>query len=199
MGLTSRTERRKRAIHTTAGNTCGSRKTRGLDRYDTPACATEALLRAEALPPKLWEPCAGGGAIVSVLRDRGHDVVANDLATDGLDFLQQHEAPPGVGAIVTNPPFTLAAEFVTHGLRLVQQVVILERVQFLESDTRAELYDAGKLARILLFRNRVPRMHAADWTGKRASPAMALAWFVFLRDHDGTHPRLRWIRCNRRK
>jgi hypothetical protein len=184
-----------KAIHTTAGNTCGPRKTRGLDQYDTPPCAVRALLRAERLPPKLLEPCDGNGS--NVLRDHGHEVVTSDIATDGIDFLQLREAPPGVGGIVTNPPFILAAEFVTHGLTLVPQVIILERIQFLEGDNRADFYSAGKLVRILIFRNRVPRMHKAGWTGNRASPGMTLAWFVFLRDHDGSLPRLDWIRCDR--
>jgi hypothetical protein len=183
-----------KAIHTTAGNHSGPRKTRGLDAYDTPACAVEALLGAERLPPRLQDPCAGNNCIVNVLRDHGHDVVASDITTDGIDFLQQRKAPPGVGAIVTNPPFILAAEFVTHGLKLVSQVIVLERIQFLESEARADLFDAGKLVRVHVFRNRVPRMHAANWAGKKAAPAMALAWFVFHRDHDGSAPRINWIR-----
>jgi hypothetical protein len=40
-------------------------------------------------------------------------------------------------------------------------------------------------------------MHAAGWAGKKAAPAMMLAWFVFLRDHDGSAPRLGWIRCEK--
>jgi hypothetical protein len=186
-----------RAIHATAGNHCGPRKARRFDQYYTPACAVEALLPAERLPRKLWESCAGNGSIVDVLRAHGHEVVASDITIDGIDFLQQRQAPAGVGAIVTNPPFILAAEFVTHGLKLVPQVIILERIQFLESDDRAELFDAGKLARVHVFRNRVPRMHAVGWNGKKASPAMCLAWFVFRRDHDGTPPQLNWIRCDR--
>jgi hypothetical protein len=186
-----------KAIHATAGNHAGPRKARGFDVYDTPPCAVEALLRAEPLPRKLWEPCAGSGCIVSVLRRHGHDVVASDITTDGIDFLKQRKAPPGVGAIVTNPPFILAAEFVTHGLELVPQVVILERIQFLESDARADLYAAGQLAWVHVFQNRVPRMHAAGWAGKKAAPAMALAWFAFRRDHDGSAPRLNWIRCSK--
>ena len=82
-----------------------------------------------------------------------------------------------------------------HGLKLVRKVVILERIQFLESDRRELLFNAGTLARVWVFRNRVPRMHRAGWTGPRASASMTLAWFVFLRDHDGSPPSLGWIRC----
>jgi hypothetical protein len=51
---------------------------RGLDLYETPAAAVEAVLRAEPVPLGVWEPAAGRGAVVRVLRTRGHDVVASD-------------------------------------------------------------------------------------------------------------------------
>src|SRR5262249_15831089 len=57
---------------------------RGHDLYETPACAVEALLEVEHLPHKIWEPCAGRGAIVDVLRERGHFVVASDLVDYGV-------------------------------------------------------------------------------------------------------------------
>ena len=180
-------------IHATAGNRAAPRAARGFDLYETPPCAIEALLRIEPLPKVIWEPCAGGGTIVAVLEAHRHHVIANDIASDGTNFLLRREAPADVEAIVTNPPFSLAADFVCRGL--VSKVVILERIQFLESEARADLFDAGKLVRILVFRNRVPRMHRTDWQGKRASPAMTLAWFVFDRNHDDSQPTLNWIRC----
>jgi hypothetical protein len=97
---------------------------RGHDSYPTPPCAVEALLRAESLPHYLWEPAAGRGAIVTVLRDHGHAVIASDLVDygfpthfSGRDFLLERKAPERCEAIVTNPPFKLATEFVTHALR----------------------------------------------------------------------------------
>jgi hypothetical protein len=36
---------------------------RGLDLYETPAVAVEALLRVERLPHRIWEPACGRGAI----------------------------------------------------------------------------------------------------------------------------------------
>jgi hypothetical protein len=174
-----------RPIHVTAGNHSGPHSTRGLEQYETPACAVEALLHVEPLPKYIWEPCAGGGSIVAALRAHGHRVVANDLTIDGIDFLQRRKAPTGVKAIVTNPPFSLAADFVRHGLELVPKVVILERIQFLESEGRSDIIDGGKLARVLVFANRVPRMHKAGWIGNRSSPAMCLGWFVFERGHHG--------------
>src|SRR5262249_58723087 len=63
---------------------------RGLDLYETPAVAVEALLRAERLPRQIWKPACGRGAIVSVLRAHGHEVVASDIADYGLPI-----TPPG--------------------------------------------------------------------------------------------------------
>jgi len=183
------------AIHVTAGNHAAPKSQRGLDQYETPPCAIEALLQVEPMPKGVWEPCCGAGNIVAALKAHGHRVVANDLVIDGDDFLLRHKAPPDVKAILTNPPFSLAANFIRHGLKLVPEVIVLERIQFLESEARAGLFDAGKLVRIHVFRNRVPRMHRADWGGRRVSPAMMLAWFVFDRDHDGSRPELDWIRC----
>jgi hypothetical protein len=87
---------------------------RGADLYETPACATEALLRAEKkLPHWTWECAAGRGAIVNVLRDHGHAVIASDIHDYGFplhfvdDFLEQTKTPVGCTYIISNPPFGL--------------------------------------------------------------------------------------------
>ena len=52
---------------------------RGNDIYETPACAVQALLRVENLPPRLWEPACCRGAIVNVLRAAGHELIGSDV------------------------------------------------------------------------------------------------------------------------
>jgi hypothetical protein len=52
---------------------------RGHDCYETAPGVVLALLRAEQIPPMVWEPACGPGAIVRVLRAAGHTVVATDL------------------------------------------------------------------------------------------------------------------------
>ena len=184
------------AIHVTGGNHAGPRSQRGAEQYATAPCAVEALLAVEPLPPRLLEPCAGDGAIVRVLEAHGHIVTAYDLVHDGIDFLKVTKAPPDVGAIVTNPPFSRAADFVRRGLLLVPKVVVLERIQWLEAECRADIFDSGKLARVYVFRDRVPRMHRIGWIGRRSSPAMCLAWFVFECDHVAA-PTLHWLNAGR--
>jgi hypothetical protein len=164
---------------------------RGLDLYETPPCATEALLRVEQLPHSLWESGAARGAIVNVLRNHGHAVTASDICDYGFplhfvgDFLKQTKAPADVEAVVTNPPYKLATEFVAHALELVPCVVMLLRLAFLESIRRTDILEHRGLARVHLFRKRLPMMHRDGWTGPRASSAIAFAWFVWSRDHVG--------------
>ena len=171
------------------------------DLYGTPPEATRALLRAEILPHRLWEPCAGRGAIVDVLRAAGHEVLASDLVDyqqpthfSRRDFLMERKAPDGCEAIVTNPPFKLAEEFVSHALDLCPRVIMLLRLAFYESERRTEILENRGLARIHAFRLRLPMMHRDGWEGKKANSGMAFAWFSWDRSHTGptTINRISW-------
>jgi hypothetical protein len=110
------------------------------------------------------------------------------------DFLMERSAPAGVGAIVTNPPFKLASEFAAHALDLCPIVIMLLRLAFLESERRTAILDGGHLARVHVFKNRLPMMHRAGWTGPRVTNPTAFAWFVWDRNHVGatTLHRLEW-------
>jgi hypothetical protein len=173
------------------------------DRYDTPPCAVHALLAVERLPPRIWEPACGTGNIVRVLRKAGHLVTASDLNDRGCpnsrvaDFLDAgtRRLSRHCDAIVTNPPFALAQQFITVALERVRLVVMLLRLAFIESVRRAPLLDSGgPLARVHVFANRLPMMHRDGWKGRKASSAIAFAWFVFDRAHSGpaTIDRIRW-------
>jgi hypothetical protein len=165
------------------------------DLYETPPEATLALLRAEKLPRFIWEPACGRGAIVNILRAAGHDVVATDLVNYsapitppgyfGIDFLMERKAPEGTEAIITNPPFKLADEFVARALELCPRVIMLLRLAFLESERRCGILEDRGLARVHVFRDRLPRMHRDGWDGPRASSTTAYAWFVWDRAHTG--------------
>jgi hypothetical protein len=172
------------------------------DLYESPPEAVRALLKAEPLPPVVWEPACGPGSIVRVLRAAGHQVYATDLVdydsrdqdNAGWDFLSERQLPIGVQAIVTNPPFKNAAEFVVHALDLCPRVVMLLRLAFLESTKRTPILDGGHLARVHVFRNRLPMMHRDGWTGPKVSNPTAFAWFVWDRNHSGATElrRLSW-------
>lgn len=172
------------------------------DLYESPPEAVRALLKAETLPLTIWEPACGPGSIVRVLRAAGHQVYATDLVDYeskdqdeyGWDFLSERQLPIGAQAIVTNPPFKNASEFVVHALELCPRVVMLLRLAFLESTKRTPILDGGHLARVHVFRNRLPMMHRDGWTGPKVSNPTAFAWFVWDRHHTGATElrRLSW-------
>jgi hypothetical protein len=140
----------------------------------------------------VWEPAAGDGNIVTVLRDNGIPVIASDIERYSFDlhfvgdFLQQTQAPVATTVLVTNPPYRLAAQFAEHALTLVPDVYLLLRLAFLESVGRTELLEHSGLRRVLVFRKRLPRMHRAGYDGPRASSSMAFAWMCWRRGYEGS-------------
>ena len=122
----------------------------------------------------------------------GHEVYATDLvdyscpdSTPRLDFLMEQTAPYFIGAIVTNPPYKLAAQFVGHALTIAPKVVMLLRLAFLESEGAARARRRASRARAC-----VPQSPADDaprrLDGSDASTsAVPFAWFVWERAHKG--------------
>jgi hypothetical protein len=160
------------------------------DCYDTPIVAVRALMCSVRLPPVIWEPACGIGNIVIPLRAAGHTVIATDLNDRGcpdslarIDFLLPCNFK--CDAIISNPPYSLAEEFVATALERAPFVIMLLRLAFLESERRSHILDNGKLARVLVFAKRLPMMHREGWQGPRATSAIPFAWFVWHQDHSG--------------
>ena len=114
----------------------------------------------------------GPGNIVDVLRAAGHEVIGSDLVDYGdpthfyrRDFLMERKAPDGCEGIVMNAPFKLAAEFVAHALDLCPLVIAVGALAFMESERRTATPRRPGLARIHVFRNRLPMMHRHGWAG----------------------------------
>lgn len=183
---------------------------RGEDLYETPTEATRALLAVEDVPARVWEPAAGRGAIVRVLQTHGIEVTATDLVDygvpgihTGFDFLEEPKMWGGMEAIVTNPPFKLAPEFVKHALDISPRSYLLLRGMFLEGYRwyRPDEHPKGlgfrdHLIRVWMFAPRLPFMHRYGYTGKHNNNSgMAFAWFVFDRRiaKFQAAPQIRWI------
>jgi hypothetical protein len=163
-----------------------------MNLYETHPAATRALMKQEQLPYSIWEASCGPGAIVRVLRAAGHEVLATDQEDyhspdqdlANFDFTLQEKLPyPGIDAIVQNPPFNRQNEFIRKSLQLCRMSYFLLRVQYLEGTRRDDIQ--SKLARVHVFKNRLPLMHRAGWNGKKATNTQAFAWFVFDREHTG--------------
>jgi len=128
-------------------------KERGGDLYETPACATLALMQAESLPHRVWESAAGRSAIARELEAAGHAVAKSDLvahpgADDGIvtpvDFLLEPRSSllADAEAIVTNPPYKNADAFIRRGLfHFGLPVIVLLRLAALGGANRSDLVD----------------------------------------------------------
>lgn len=129
------------------------------DAYMTPGWAVKALLQECRLPGGTWlEPCAGDGAIVRATQAVRDDVVfiANDTRSECYDSLRVLCDPADVTCrdylvedllfgrrprvIITNPPYSLAMEFIKHSLGYGAVVAMLLRLPFLASQKRAPFF-----------------------------------------------------------
>jgi len=94
--------------------------------WRTPADGTAAFMMAEAerlrdLGGAVWECACGDGAMARVIEAFGFEVTATNLTArgygrTGVDFLKARKGRARI--IVTNPPFSRAAEFIRHWAKL---------------------------------------------------------------------------------
>jgi hypothetical protein len=113
------------------------------DFYETSEWAVEQLCEVEQLARVIWEPCAGGGRLAQVLRRHGSLVIESARVRRAqhqqrLDFLNAKRLL--ATAVVTNPPYRLATEFIRHALCLgVEYLALLLKADFLTAQERHEL------------------------------------------------------------
>jgi hypothetical protein len=153
------------------------------DSYETPAWVTQALLpHIRVKPPAMvLEPAAGTGKMAKALKHAGFKVKAADL-TDGDDFLDLALLPGMIDAVITNPPYGMAAEFISHALDLTEPrglVAMLLRTDYDHAATRRYLF-------IYPFAKKVVLTKRIRWfANSTGSPSFNHAWFVWDWRHKG--------------
>ena len=167
------------------------------DLYETPEWVTGALC-GELLGRMqiVWEPAAGTGKMQRALEAAGFRVLASDIEPrehiEPADFLSANAAPEDVTAIITNPPYALAENFVRHALDLMRPrhgiVAMLLRVDWDSAKTRRDLFaDHPAFAMKLTLLDRI------QWfEGGGSSPSENHAWFAWNWRALGRMPALRW-------
>lgn len=180
------------------------------DAYCTPAWPVRRLLEKLELPGGYWlEPSAGTGDII-----RAVNAVRKDVCWDTVEIRKECEQalndavqgsrfacsvnirdfltfkPPTDPWVVCigNPPYSDAEAFIRHGLELAHQVVYLLRLNFLESEARADWLRELK-PDVYVLPNR-PSFVIPHGKRAGATDSTAYAWMRFRRD-----PRLRMGLC----
>ena len=150
------------------------------DLYETPAWVTEALLPHLPECRTIWEPAAGSGKMSRVLEGFAGTVISSDIA-EGQDFL----AADGFDgdAIITNPPYEQAAEFIERALSLTASdglVTMLLRTDFDHAKSRQHLFQHPAFSKKLVLTKRI------KWfEDSKGQPSFNHAWFVWDYRHKG--------------
>ncbi len=162
------------------------------DLYETPEWATAAVV--PHLPDsatRIWEPACGGMKMVNAInkfRPRIGVAKQTDIST-GADFFAWTDSAPEVNAIVTNPPYELATEFIEHALRLMESrrgvVAMLLRTDFDHAKSRSHLFrDCPAFAKKLVLTRRIVWFEPEPGA-KGKSPSFNHAWFIWDWAHEG--------------
>jgi hypothetical protein len=179
------------------------RRTSKTDNYSTPTWAVEAMLKHETFEGYILEPAAGEGNIVRVLREHvlcipndrrvfSGDIRPIETCDYHRDFLDPYSYQDKTfGAVVTNPPFSLALPFAQRSLEVAStKVALFLRIQFLESEARRPFLESSPLKNVYIFSKRVSLYPEGSET--KGGGTQCFAWFVWEHGYKG-RPMIWWV------
>lgn len=178
------------------------------DFYATDPKAVEMLIKAaphifysaRENGTTIWEPACGTGNIVKLLTKNGFVVYASDLKDRGfgevhVDFLNTKidNCPP---IILTNPPYSLANEFILHALEILPDggiYIALMNITYLAGQKRYnEIYSKGSLREVYVFSHRIECWKNGERPKDKCGSICNYAWYVFQKGYKG-QPTLYWL------
>lgn len=154
------------------------------DLYQTPPEVTQALIDFLVIDDPIWECACGEGMMTDVFIANGYDVISTDLhdygyGEAGVDFTKQTDAR-NAEWIITNPPFSLSAEFISKGIEFlkaneVRGMALLLKSQYWHARKRIDLFNMWPPMYIL------PLTWRPDFAfGERGgAPTMECIWTVW--------------------
>ena len=184
-----------------------------VDFYSTDPDCVKDLLELESFRFHVLEPCCGNGNIAKEVAAAGYDVTATDLydhgyGTVGIDCFDYKNIDKD---IITNPPYSLTTEFITHMLKELQpqhKMALFLKLQFLEGQARyQQIFSQRKLKKVYIYVNRVAcykndERYQKNEDGslildkqgnpKKIGSAACYCWAIFDTSYNG-YPEIRWI------
>ena len=186
---------KKKGKNFSANNATGKRKKS--DFYETPYTLTRKFLDVEYFNKNstVCEPACGGGAITRVLKEHWEDdkVTAYDQETNFLWETGEYDY------IVTNPPFSIAFEFIQRAKLVAKsKFALLLPLSYLHGKKRFdEIYSDRTygLERVYVF-TRYPMLgESLREDGKYNTGMMVYAWYVWTNGYSG-QPTIDWLDNN---
>lgn len=150
----------------------------------------------------ILEPACGQGHISKTLKEMlpNFNIISTDLINrgygqGGVNFLT-HDYGRTFNTVITNPPFSLAKEFIEKGLEIADKyVIMLCKIQLLEGLKRKDMFLNTPLKYVYIHTTRQATWKEGkptDSKGKKWATTMCLAWFVWDKEYEG-EPVIRWI------
>lgn len=142
------------------------------DAYYTPKWCVQGLVEMINwdLIGTFHEPCYGNGSIY-------HQIPLDDFQKSwseidkGKDYLDEKQQD--VDLIITNPPFKLAEQFILKSLSHSKNVIMLLRLNFLESQIRYDFWNNNKPNHIIVLSNR------PSFTQDGKTDSVGYGWYVW--------------------
>ena len=185
----------KKGKNFSANNAKGQRKKS--DFYETPYSLTHRLFENEYFDRRLTvcEPACGAGAMTRVFKEywREDRITAYDIEKDFLTETKQYDY------VITNPPFSLAYEFVQKAKEVAKKkFALLLPLSYLHGKKRYDdIYSDREygLKKVHVF-TRYPMLgDKLREDGKYKTGMMVYAWYIFERGHKEL-PEIDWIDNN---
>lgn len=159
------------------------------DFYATPGRAFMSILPYLPKTLNCSDPAAGDGRLIKWMMESGRIAWGCDLThgftcvddvitidpDSGVDFLKDDQFRE---VVVTNPPFSLAQEFIHHSLQVADETFMLLRLNFLGAQKRAEWWKSHEPDAIFVLSER------PDFTGG-GGDSCEYAWFYFGSRYQG--------------
>jgi len=152
------------------------------DDYPTPIWCVELIKQEINFKnvQSFLEPCLGEGNIYNTIKTEVDGDWEWDEIKEGRDYLKT-PCFKKFDLIVTNPPFSLALEFLQKSLGEAYTVIYLLRLNFLGSQTRKQFWNENPPSHVFVLSKR------PSFTGN-GTDSCEYAWFVW-----------RGINCMKRK
>ena len=148
------------------------------DFYPTPNWCYEKLPIDFSNYNTALEPCAGDYRIADFLDDKGLKDIDTCEIQDDMDFM---DYTGNVDLIFTNPPFSMAQEFIEKSLIHADTVIMLLRLNFLGAQKRHKFWVENEPDALFILSKR------PSFTGK-GTDSTEYAWFVWQKGDKYIQP-----------
>lgn len=171
------------------------------DFYATPPVAVEMLLEKESFSNKIWEPAAGLNHITNILLNHGHYVFTSDIVQRLPSITVQDFLTTDMkwdGDIITNPPYSLATQFVEKAMDILEpghKLAMLLKLQFLESKGRVALFKKYPPKVVYVSSGRLTCAKNGDFIDGAKGSAICYAWYIWEKGFTGD-PIIKWFNDN---